>query len=64
TEGVKWFRKAAEQGNAQAQYNLGICYTKGCGVTQDKAEGLKWLRKAADQGDEDARNAIKAFYID
>jgi len=47
---VKWFRKAAEQGYAAAQYNLGVCYKKGEGVSQDKAEAVNWYRKAAEQG--------------
>jgi len=32
-EAVKWFRKAAEQNLADAQYNLGVCYAKGEGNT-------------------------------
>ena len=35
---VKWFRKATEQGHAEAQYNLGLMYSKGDGVQQDYAE--------------------------
>ncbi len=35
---VRWFRAAAEQGNAEAQYDLGLMYLEGLGVTQDKAE--------------------------
>ena len=49
-EAVKWYRKAAEQGHADAQYNLGICYRNGYGVTQDNDEAVKWYRKAAEQG--------------
>lgn len=49
-EAVKWYRKAAEQGYALAQYNLGAMYGNGNGVTQDYAEAVKWLRKAAEQG--------------
>jgi TPR repeat protein len=49
-EAVKWFRKAAEQGHAIAQYNLGNCYDNGWGVTQNYAEAVKWYRKAAEQG--------------
>ena len=49
-EAVKWFRKAADQGNDWAQNNLGICYHKGKGVPQDSGEAVKWYRKAADQG--------------
>ncbi len=36
---VKWYRKAAEQGYAGAQSNLGVMYGKGQGVPQDYAQG-------------------------
>ena len=52
-EAVKWYRKAAEQGNADAQNTLGVMYDKGEGVEQDKEEAVKWFRKAAEQGDGD-----------
>jgi TPR repeat protein len=47
---VKWYRKAADQGNAIAQHNLGYRYYTGDGVTQNHTEAVKWYRKAADQG--------------
>jgi TPR repeat protein len=53
-EAVKWCRKAAEQGYAAAQHNLGVCYLTGTGVAQDAALTLQWFRKAAAQGDEGA----------
>jgi TPR repeat protein len=34
-EAVTWYRKAAEQGHAEAQFNLGVCYVKGKGVVKD-----------------------------
>jgi TPR repeat protein len=43
-EAVKWYRLAAEQGIAFAQYNLGGMYRKGRGVPQDNAEAVKWWR--------------------
>lgn len=43
-------KAAAEQGNAEAQWNLGFCYEWGKGVEQDSAEAVKWYRKAAEQG--------------
>ncbi|WP_295388321.1 tetratricopeptide repeat protein, partial [Thiolapillus sp.] len=49
-EAVKWYRRAAEQGYALAQYNLGVIYNNGQGVQQDKKEAVKWFRKAAEQG--------------
>jgi TPR repeat protein len=50
TEAARWYRKAAEQGDASAQCNLGYMYDRGRGVPQDYAEGARWYRKAADQG--------------
>jgi TPR repeat protein len=54
-EAAKWFRKAAEQGLAGAQRNLGVCYGDGLGVTKDYIEAYKWLSIASAQGDEYAR---------
>ena len=51
---MKWYRKAAEQGYADAQYMLGLCYC----VKQDKPEAVKWLQKAAKQGHEKAKKAL------
>jgi TPR repeat protein len=50
-EAAKWFRKAAEQGDASAQLNIGFAYANGEGVAKDQAEAVKWYRKAAEQGD-------------
>ncbi len=41
---------AANQGDAYAQYNLGVMYANGDGVPENDAEAVKWYRKAADQG--------------
>ena len=42
--------QAAEQGNAKAQYNLGVMYDKGLGVRQDDAQAVQWYRRAKEQG--------------
>jgi TPR repeat protein len=42
---------AADQGDAEAQSNLGMLYARGQGVPQDDAEAAKWWRMAADRGD-------------
>ena len=47
---IEWWRKAAEQGYAQAQCNLGISYANGDGVEKNPTEAVKWWRKAAEQG--------------
>jgi TPR repeat protein len=49
-EALKWYHKAADQGEARAQANLGFMYNKGQGVTQDNIEAIKWYQKAAIQG--------------
>ena len=41
----------AEQGDAFAQYSLGIMYKEGTGVPQNDTEAVKWFRKAAEQSD-------------
>ena len=61
-EAVKCYRKAAEQGIADAQYNLGICYYNGVGVGKDDYEAVKWFRKAAEQGYADAQYNLGACY--
>lgn len=48
-EAVKWYRMAAEQGDATAQNNLGDAYHLGKGVEQDQVEAVRWFRMAAEQ---------------
>ena len=59
---VKWYRLAAEQGDADAQYRLGIMYLNGRGVPQDDVVAVKWSHKAAEQGDADAQSLLGAMY--
>jgi len=47
---VEWFRKAAEQGYADAQFRLGLKYEEGCGVDKNESTAVEWYRKAAEQG--------------
>ena len=61
-EAVKWYRKSAEQGNADAQYNLGVCYKHGIGVPKDDAEAVKWYLKSAEQGDAKAQYNLGDCY--
>jgi TPR repeat protein len=44
------WRTLADQGNAQAQYALGLMYENGTGMIQDYAEAVNWYRLAAEQG--------------
>lgn len=52
----------AEQGNAKAQYNLGVMYHKGEGVPQDYNETMKWFRMAAVQGYAMAQYNLGSMY--
>ena len=62
-EAAKWFRKAADQGNLNAQSSLGqLLYEGGKGVEKDYTEAAKWWRKAADQGEADAQFNLGLLY--
>ena len=63
-EAMKWYRKAADQGHARAQFNLGIMYYDYKGVRQNYAEAMKWYRKAADQGHARAQFNLGLMYYD
>ena len=63
-EAVKWYRRAAAQGHASAQFNLGNMYANGQGVPQDYVEAVKWYRRAAAQGDASAQNNLGLMYED
>ena len=53
-QAVAWFRKAAEQGNAKAQFVLGLKYGTGDGVPQDYQQAYAWFSVAAANGYTDA----------
>jgi len=55
TQALIWPRKAAEQGDVDAEDNLGAMYSNGHGVPQDYAQAIVWFRKAAQQGNADAQ---------
>jgi TPR repeat protein len=61
---VSWFRKAAEQGHAHAQYNLGVTYAEGKGIAQDYVAAVKWWRLAAEQGDSHAQFNLGLTYTE
>src|SRR6266480_1663893 len=57
------YRKAADQGDARAQNNLGAMYESGRGVPQSYTEAIRWYRLAADQGYANAQNNLGSMYI-
>ena len=58
---VEWYTMAAEQGDAAAQYNLGLCYANGHGVKKNIETAVEWFNKAANQGDSDAIRALREY---
>ena len=56
------WKPLAEQGDADAQFSLGVMYRVGQGVPQDDAEAVKWYRKAAKQGHANAQNHLGYLY--
>lgn len=48
-EAAQYFRRAAEQGDAEGQYGLGILYASGEGVARDPGAAREWLERAGNQ---------------
>ena len=53
-EAAKWYRFAADQGNADAQHNLALRYAKGEGMPQDYVRAYMWFSLSVAQGNQDA----------
>ena len=58
----KWYRRAAEQGDVDSQWNLGVMYDIGRGVVHNDKEAVKWYRLAAERGDAKAQNNLGWMY--
>ena len=63
SEALEWYRKAAENGNADAQIELGKRYFEGRGVSTNEDEAVKWYTKAAENGNTDAQLALGDRYF-
>jgi uncharacterized protein len=61
-ESIRWLTKAANQGYAPAEYELGRVYLYGRGIPIDYAQALIWERKAAEQGDPRAQRDLAFMY--
>ena len=55
-------RRQAEQGDVEAQFQLGFRYATGRGIPQDDAEAVRWYRLAAEQGDAYAQYNLGVSY--
>ena len=59
---VKRFNLSAAQGNAVAQYHLGVAYSFGLGVVPDYEIALKWYLKSAEHGNAFAQHHLSLLY--
>lgn len=61
---AQWFRKAADNGVANARYNLGVLYQQGLGVERSLEDAIKWYTAAARQGHPEAQYNLGIAYIE
>ncbi len=61
-ESFKWWRKAAELGDIEAQYKVGQSYFLGFGAEQDIKQALYWLSRPAQNGHKDAQFKVGFIY--
>eukprot|EP01130_Rhizamoeba_saxonica_P012447 TRINITY_DN5251_c0_g1_i1.p1 TRINITY_DN5251_c0_g1~~TRINITY_DN5251_c0_g1_i1.p1 ORF type:complete len:513 (+),score=130.91 TRINITY_DN5251_c0_g1_i1:22-1560(+) len=62
-ESIEYYRTAAEDGDAESQYQLALIYDKGEGVPQDKEVAKQWYLKAADQGHTESEYMVGSIYL-
>ncbi len=56
------WKAAADAGQAEAQFDLGVLYAQGLGVRRDLSQAASWYRKAAEQGNAEAQFALGQMY--
>ena len=59
---LAWYKRAAEQGNAESMFALAEVYKKGEGTSQNYEQAMAWYRKAAQRGYEGAAKALGIMY--
>lgn len=62
-DGIDQLLRAANQGNADAQYDLALAYSDGHGVPENINEAVKWYRRAAEQGNTSAEVILGTYYV-
>lgn len=60
---IAWFTKAAANGDAESQFQLGLAYSSGTGVDKNSQESLTWYGKAAEQGHGGAQSNLALAYL-
>jgi uncharacterized protein len=62
-EAIKWFRKAADQGDLDGQFMLGLCYENGYGVEKEYTNAFNWYRRVAESGFAGAQSEVGLMYF-
>ena len=62
SQAFEWWLKAAENGYADAQFNLSIMYVEGIGIAKDDCKAVEWYQKAAEQGHIEAQFNLGGMY--
>lgn len=57
-DAMLWFKRGAETGNAEAIFNLGLCYVYGNGCDPDYDKGMAFIKEAAAKGCEEAKEFL------
>ena len=60
---LKEWQPLADSGDKRAQFNLGLMYDEGRGVSQDRKQALAWWEKSANQGYAQAQHNLALAYI-
>ena len=59
---IELYRRAAELGDASAQFKMALMYDRGNGMPQDYTEAVRWYRKSAEQGFVEAQYNLGSMY--
>ena len=60
---IQLLKPIAEQGNIEAQHNMGFIYDQGLGIQRDYHKAIEWYRKAAEQGYAEAQYNLGGMYL-
>ena len=61
-EAVRWMRRAAKNGDPNAQFNMAVCYTKGDGVRHSLEKAVEWYKRGAENGHYPSQGRLGHMY--
>jgi TPR repeat protein len=62
-EAANWLRKAAEQGDAESQFYIGLLFENGDGVPQDLEEAARYYSLSAEQGHTEGQRGVQRINL-